>query len=65
MPGAGNPLLFCGCAQILLNGVDLRTIDMMWLRRNLSLVSQEPELFADTLLCVGPHYDCHPFFLLL
>jgi hypothetical protein len=36
-------------AQILLDGVDIRTLNVQWLRRSLGLVSQEPELFDNSL----------------
>lgn len=35
--------------QILLDGHDLRTLDLRWLRQQMGLVSQEPTLFATTI----------------
>ena len=35
--------------QILLDGVDIRSLNVGWLRAQFGLVSQEPELFADTI----------------
>jgi ATP-binding cassette subfamily B (MDR/TAP) protein 1 len=35
--------------QILLDDVDIRELDVAWLRAQFGLVSQEPDLFADTL----------------
>jgi ATP-binding cassette subfamily B (MDR/TAP) protein 1 len=35
--------------SITLDGVDLRDINVAWLRRNIGLVSQEPKLFATTI----------------
>ncbi len=37
------------CLQILLDGVDIRKLDLVWLREQLSLVSQEPHLFTGTI----------------
>ncbi|KAG1679148.1 hypothetical protein FOA52_000503 [Chlamydomonas sp. UWO 241] len=36
-----------GC--VLLDGINLRTLDMHWLRAQMGLVSQEPTLFATTI----------------
>eukprot|EP00887_Chlorella_sp_A99_P002677 scaffold6.g2677.t1 len=35
--------------QVLLDGVDIRTLQLRWLRDHLGLVSQEPTLFATTI----------------
>ncbi|KAI9892522.1 MAG: GTPase-activating protein [Vezdaea aestivalis] len=35
--------------QVLLDGRDTQTLNIKWLRQNLSLVSQEPVLFRDTI----------------
>ena len=35
--------------EVLLDGHDLRTLNVGWLRQNISLVSQEPILFATTI----------------
>ncbi len=34
---------------VLLDGVDLKTIDVKWLHRNVAIVTQEPTLFATTI----------------
>ncbi|GMH26965.1 hypothetical protein Nepgr_028808 [Nepenthes gracilis] len=36
--------------QILLDGVDIRTLQLRWLRDQIGLVNQEPALFATTIL---------------
>jgi ATP-binding cassette subfamily B (MDR/TAP) protein 1 len=36
-----------GC--ITLDGVDLRTLNLKWLREHIGLVSQEPKLFAQSI----------------
>jgi ATP-binding cassette, subfamily B (MDR/TAP), member 1 len=35
--------------EILMDGVDLRKLDLMWLRQQIGLVSQEPKLFASSI----------------
>jgi ATP-binding cassette subfamily B (MDR/TAP) protein 1 len=35
--------------QVLLDGVDLKTIDLTWLHKNIAIVTQEPTLFATTI----------------
>ncbi|KAK4480799.1 hypothetical protein RD792_011650 [Penstemon davidsonii] len=35
--------------RVLMGGVDLRDLDLKWLRRQIALVSQEPSLFAGTI----------------
>eukprot|EP01114_Cavostelium_apophysatum_P021308 TRINITY_DN739_c0_g2_i3.p1 TRINITY_DN739_c0_g2~~TRINITY_DN739_c0_g2_i3.p1 ORF type:complete len:730 (+),score=149.77 TRINITY_DN739_c0_g2_i3:2051-4240(+) len=35
--------------QVLIDGVDIKTLDPSWLRRQIALVSQEPVLFATTI----------------
>ena len=35
--------------QIFLDGVDIRKFDLVWLREQLSLVSQEPHLFTGSI----------------
>ncbi|KAA8525861.1 hypothetical protein F0562_007716 [Nyssa sinensis] len=35
--------------QILLDGTDIRELDLKWLRRQIGLVNQEPALFATTI----------------
>lgn len=35
--------------QILLDGHDLRSLELRWLRRQIGLVSQEPALFATSI----------------
>ena len=42
--------------QVLLDGVDVRSLNVHWLRSQLALVSQEPVLFAGTIadnICMG------------
>jgi len=34
---------------VLLDGVDIRKVNLTWLREQLSLVSQEPHLFTGTV----------------
>ena len=45
--------------QVLLDGVDLKLLNLKWLRKSLGLVSQEPVLFATTIMenirCVYMH----------
>lgn len=36
-------------SQILLDDVDIRDLNVAWLRRQLGVVSQEPNLFAGTV----------------
>lgn len=36
-------------AQVLIDGVDIREVNVKWLRRNIGVVSQEPVLFATTI----------------
>ncbi len=36
--------------QVFLDGVDLKQLNLSWLRKSLGLVSQEPVLFATTIL---------------
>lgn len=35
--------------QVLLDGADARSLNLTWLRQQLSLVSQEPTLFTGTI----------------
>lgn len=37
------------CTQVLLDGRDLRSLPLDWLRSHMGLVSQEPVLFACSL----------------
>ncbi|KAL6503697.1 ATP-binding cassette sub- B member 6, mitochondrial [Orobanche gracilis] len=39
--------------QILLNGRDLKTYNLRWLRNHLGLVQQEPVIFATSILLLG------------
>ena len=41
--------LFSYSGQILLDGHDIRTLNLRWLRQQLGLVSQEPVLFATSI----------------
>lgn len=36
--------------QVLLDGVDIRSLQLKWLRDQIGLVNQEPALFATTIL---------------
>lgn len=36
--------------QIALDGADIRSLNLTWLRQQMSLVSQEPHLFTGTIL---------------
>ena len=48
-----SPFVFL---QIYVDGVDVRHLDVSWLRRQLGVVSQEPGLFGGTVaenICVG------------
>ena len=36
--------------QVLLDGVDVRTLNVQWLREQIGLVSQEPTLFASSIM---------------
>lgn len=36
-------------SQITLDGQDIRTLNVKWLRENIGIVSQEPVLFATTI----------------
>lgn len=36
-------------SQITLDGRDIRTLNIKWLRENIGIVSQEPVLFATTI----------------
>ncbi|VDD78875.1 unnamed protein product [Mesocestoides corti] len=38
------------CVLILLDDVDIRHLSVEWLRRQIGLVSQEPNLFAGTVV---------------
>ena len=38
-----------GPGTVSLDGHDLRTLDLQWLRAQMGLVSQEPRLFAGTI----------------
>lgn len=37
------------CLQVTLDGRDLRTLNVRWLRENIGIVSQEPVLFGTTI----------------
>lgn len=39
----------CHAMQVLLDGVDIRQLQLRWYRQQLALVSQEPTLFATTI----------------
>lgn len=43
-----NALLTCA-GQVLLDGHDIKTLKLRWLRQQIGLVSQEPALFATTI----------------
>lgn len=40
----------CISGQVLLDNVDIRTLQLRWLRDQIGLVNQEPALFATTIL---------------
>ena len=41
-------IIICIC-QVLLDGVDLRELNVSWLRQHVGVVNQEPVLFATTI----------------
>lgn len=41
---------FDGAGQVLLDNVDIKTLQLRWLRDQIGLVNQEPALFATTIL---------------
>lgn len=41
--------VFCCAGQVLLDGRDIKTLKLRWLRQQIGLVSQEPALFATTI----------------
>ena len=43
-------MLYTSAGQVLLDNVDIRTLQLGWLRDQLGLVNQEPALFATTIL---------------
>lgn len=47
---SGKRIKFLFPLQVLLDGVDIRTLNLHWLRRRLALVSQEPVLFNMTVI---------------
>ena len=49
-PAYGLPLHPRLCLQVLLDGFDLRTLRLCWMRSQMALVSQEPALF-DAAVC--------------
>jgi ATP-binding cassette, subfamily B (MDR/TAP), member 1 len=40
----------CFAGQVLLDNVDIKTLQLTWLREQIGLVNQEPALFATTIL---------------
>jgi len=53
----------------MLDGVDLRDLDVMWLRKQIGIVEQEPTLFSGSVhdnIAAGPRnpycqpHHCHP-----
>ncbi|KAK9356780.1 P-loop containing nucleoside triphosphate hydrolase protein [Lipomyces doorenjongii] len=52
------------CGQVLLDGVDIKDMNVKWLRQHVGLVSQEPILFAGTIFenvafgLVGTSHEC-------
>ncbi len=44
-----NHTAVCTLLQVLIDGVDVRDMDLHWLRGQLGLVSQEPVLFSCTI----------------
>jgi len=47
--GIFNFFDICFPSQITLDGRDIRTLNVKWLRENIGIVSQEPVLFATTI----------------
>lgn len=45
-----NPWVMILVGQILFDGHDLKTLQLKWLREQMGLVSQEPALFATTIV---------------
>ena len=45
-----NLKLHCIAGQVLLDNVDIKTLQLRWLRDQIGLVNQEPALFATTIL---------------
>lgn len=43
------PSALCACVQILFDGIPIMQLNVKWLREQFGIVSQEPELFPDTL----------------
>ncbi|KAJ7953427.1 ABC transporter B family-like protein [Quillaja saponaria] len=46
---SGKSVALVGGRQILLDGIDIRELDLKWLRQQIGLVSQEPALFATSI----------------
>ncbi len=42
-------LTLCAPFKVLVDGVDIRELDLRWLRSKLGVVSQEPTLFSGTV----------------
>lgn len=49
MANQTNPWVMILIGQILLDGHDLKVLQLKWLREQMGLVSQEPALFATTI----------------
>lgn len=45
----GNIVQKLGAGQVMLDGHDIKTLKLRWLRQQIGLVSQEPALFATTI----------------
>jgi len=48
--------------QVLLDGVDIRKLNVSWLRSKIGVVSQEPSLFGSTIyenISYGHHHVKH------
>ncbi|KAJ6960939.1 hypothetical protein NC653_038823 [Populus alba x Populus x berolinensis] len=45
-----RPSINSRCRQVLLDNVDIKTLQLRWLRDQIGLVNQEPALFATTIL---------------
>jgi ATP-binding cassette subfamily B (MDR/TAP) protein 1 len=41
--------LCCAAGEVLLDGYDIKKLDLKWLRGQIGLVNQEPALFATTI----------------
>lgn len=40
----------CGAGEVLLDGFNIKNLELQWLREQIGLVNQEPALFATSIL---------------